>query len=179
MNKQKIKRMYDAICYYETLGYTNISAPYIVDENFIDITIPSSKSKFKVVDKFLVASAEQSFLNLHEKLDFNTYYCAYTPCFRDEKEDETHLLFFDKLELFKISEYFNEKMVKDAFEYFLMMGVKAEIQETKIGYDIIDSKTGIELGSYGFRRSEELNIGWNYGTGLAEPRLSIVLEKSK
>ena len=45
--------------------------------------------------------------------------------------------------------------------------------------DILDilSLDGIELGSYGFRK--HLDYGWVFGTGVAEPRLSIALDKLK
>jgi hypothetical protein len=44
-------------------------------------------------------------------------------------------------------------------------------------YDIVEAKTGIELGSYGIREHD--NLKWVFGTGLAEPRLSKVLRLIK
>ena len=51
--------------------------------------------------------------------------------------------------------------------------VKTDDERSDESYDI--ESNGIELGSYGIRQHE--NITWVYGTGLAEPRLSIAIKR--
>jgi hypothetical protein len=51
--------------------------------------------------------------------------------------------------------------------------VKTYDSRSDESYDI--ECNGVELGSYGVRHFE--NIDWIYGTGLAEPRLSTVMNK--
>jgi len=50
------------------------------------------------------------------------------------------------------------------------IGHKVELIETKDGYDL--EYDGIEIGSYGIRSCEYLK--WIYGTGIAEPRLTMI-----
>jgi len=59
-------------------------------------------------------------------------------------------------------------------EAFFERYLETEIVKTDIGYDIVSKKGGFELGSYGIRRCDYLE--WVYGTGIAEPRLSRVIQ---
>jgi phenylalanyl-tRNA synthetase alpha subunit len=124
---------------------------------------------------YLVASGEQGFIELMIRENLVGKYFTITPCFREEKYDELHLPYFMKLELID-TEVDNKKlpaMINDAKRFFDNY-LETKVIPTKDGYDIVSAKSNIELGSYGIRAYKEFL--WVYGTGVAEPRLSQVLE---
>lgn len=168
----------DAIQYYERLGYKYIDVPWLVSDEAMQITSPQGPRFFSTFAGNLVASGEQSFLEIRNKLTPGRYLCA-TPCFRDEpNHDYLHLQSFFKVELIKVLEPDEDKeccvqtMAADAFFFFSMYG-SPDYKKTEIGIDI--ELCGIEVGSYGYRKHGEFE--WIYGTGVAEPRLSQVLRK--
>jgi len=171
-------RLLSAITYYNSQGYKFINLDWTIDEKTSLITKPFNRKDFFVYDKVLVASGEQSFLELisNGKLEPGKY-CGITPCFRDENViDELHQNYFMKVELIDTLNP-NKKGLDNMItcaENFYSNYLKTrtlEIQDEM--YDILDDKNGIELGSYGTRCHK--NINWVFGTGLAEPRLSKVL----
>jgi len=109
-------------------------------------------------------------------------YQTTTPCFRDEKEynELTRVAFF-KTELI----WYKPEDTRAAFEmvlnnalacFFEISDVETfEAVETAEGYDIYCD--GVELGSYGVREMKEYGHVWVYGTGLAEPRFSILMRR--
>lgn len=145
-----------------------------------------------------VGSGEQSFIEIRNRLKEaievgevlgkrnGKFQCA-TPCFRRETYDKYHLPQFFKVELIDAfpenPDISMETMIADALGYFSQyvaspvgIGMKPEIVKTDVGFDIF--LDGIELGSYG-NRSVDLEGGkfwWTYGTGVAEPRLSTVIQ---
>lgn len=170
------KRLMSAITYYNACGYKYIDLDWCVDVETSAITKPIYKKDFYVNDKVLVASAEQSFLQMiiDGKLKPGKY-CGITPCFRDEKVDDLHGNYFMKVELIDTlhpNKGGLEQMLNCA-ELFYKDFIK--IKTIEIGDELydIESETGIELGSYGTRHYK--NIRWVFGTGLAEPRLSKAL----
>jgi len=178
----------DAVEYYQDNGYKLIDVPWTVPEDVIRITARQNINleNSKYLDKHLVGSAEQSFLHLMKtgKLTAGKY-CAITPCFRDDDEDDTHQKYFMKLELIHVtSEWWKwsnslETMIYDANNFFSLhvptAVIKTNDARSDESYDI--KSNNIELGSYGIRHHE--NTHWVYGTGLAEPRLSIVIDKNE
>lgn len=174
------QRLMSAIHYYSACGYKYIDLDWCVNEEISAITKPIYKKDFYVNDKVLVASAEQSFIQMiiDGKLKPGKY-CGITPCFRDEKVDELHSNYFMKVEL--IDTLHPNKGGLDIMLEIAQTFYKnyIRINTIEIGdnlYDI-ESKNGIELGSYGVRIHK--NIRWVFGTGLAEPRLSQALMKEK
>jgi hypothetical protein len=189
----------DALDYYQSLGYTYIEVPWLVDRCHNAATTPDGGPGVRAVGydsqeldcKSLVGSAEQSFISL---LDFGepSYgleqciyndrfkpgkYCAVTPCFRDEvKYDLYTRPYFMKVELFDNSVgYTYEILAMDAYNF--MLGNSSEydklrFKKTDAGVDIM--MNGIEMGSYGYRRWN--SFGWSYGTGIAEPRFSVTVK---
>lgn len=128
----------------------------------------------------MVASGEQSFLYLYNKGFLpKGQYQTVTPCFRDEQFDAYHTKYFIKNELIKTDSVELKSLhdvVEIAFEFFkhkLGNDVKIETVIQNKEYDISFDK--IELGSYGIRNCEFMS--WIYATGVAEPRLSRVMEK--
>lgn len=173
-----------AIFYYQNIGYKYIESPWIISPLVSNITKPCDRNDFYVGNDVLVASGEQSFLELiiRNEIDEGKY-MTYTPCFRDESVDELHKLYFHKIELIKWSinkDKINDEelmnTINDAVNFYSKY-IKVEILKTDIGYDIIDSKNKLELGSYGIRNYGDTY--WIYGTGCAEPRLSHIISKNK
>ena len=177
----------EALEYYQDQGYELIDVPWTVPKNVLKITTPEGVvfEDNKYLDKYLVGSAEQSFLQLvkSNQLPFGNY-CAVTPCFRNDEEDELHQKYFMKVELFSyVYKWWElnstlEMMILDAKTFMSMFTfgsakvVETENDRSKESYDI--EYNGIELGSYGIRKHE--NINWVYGTGLAEPRFSFATQ---
>lgn len=168
----------DSINYYENNGFKRIEAPWTVSEYIDNLTKPKDVLSFQLKhnDKCLVASGEQSFLYLYLK-EFlpKGQFQTITPCYRFESFDFSHTKYFMKNELIKtdvVTEYDLEKIVElcvNFYEKYLPIVVVIKHNE---GYDI--EWNGYELGSYGIRECEYLK--WIYGTGVAEPRFSKLIE---
>lgn len=171
---------------------SHISAPpmtYVVDyQGFVPVHMGAACGYTSPGTELCpVASAEQSFLQM--KMDdpnFGGKLVTMTPCFRNEPVlDELHHPYFMKVELInwdKTGREDMDKMIADArllFEERLWVDVVHNTDPDPLGvvaYDIVTTKTGIELGSYGIRTHPRIGR-WLYGTGLAEPRYSQAVEK--
>lgn len=174
------KKIYESIEFYTNLGYSRIESPWVVSVESILVTLPNGQIPMILNDNQngLVGSAEQSFIEMNKNglLPFGQIQSV-TPCFRDEKEDLYHQKWFIKNELIVTSEYGKltklqlESVISDAKSFFEKFVEKVEVVKTENGFDI--EYNGIELGSYGKRKSK--NFEWIYGTGCAEPRLSIAM----
>lgn len=175
--------LHNSIEYYKDKGYQRIEVPWMVSEYVDNITKPKGIPSFQIVhnSKCLVASGEQSFLELYMKryLPFGTFITV-TPCYRFEVRDDMHCKTFMKAELIKTDEV-NEtalmEMIHTALEFYKQYLPDAKVVKTDIGYDI-EVKIGdesYELGSYGIRKCDFLE--WIYGTACAEPRLSRLIKK--
>lgn len=194
------QRLNDALEYYtKVCRFTYLDVSWLVNEEISNITKPEDRKNFFVKDKVLVASAEQSFLQellSRDSLQYGENYVAITPCFRDEPViDDIHSLFFMKIELFANIESLKagyeilDLYIRLARSFFAKCGINTIVKSngeaffsadrvlSLASFDIIDEKTGIELGSYSFNKIlSEVNM-WVCGTGLAEPRFSVVLSK--
>lgn len=167
----------NSIKFYEDNGFNRIESPWTVTKSISAITKPEGKIDWEIngKNKVLVASGEQSFLYLYLKgfLPKGKYQTT-TPCFRDEVFDQYHTKYFIKNELIVTDNVNQEelhKMIKICKKFFEKeLKEDVEVRETEIGYDI--EVRGIEIGSYGIRGCEYLD--WIYGTGVAEPRLSMI-----
>jgi len=171
--------IHGAIEYYKSVGYEHIEAPWTVTKAVSGITKPPEGTDWVIEgkNKVLVASGEQSFLYLYLK-GFLPHgrFVAVTPCFRDEPFDLTHTKYFMKAELIDTldtSLYGLNTMVDNAMHFFIdVLGPDGlSLKRTdKLAYDI--EFHGQEIGSYGIRSCPYLK--WIYGTGVAEPRLSML-----
>lgn len=169
----------EAIHWYQSEGFDRIEGPWLVSEYADCATKPENVPSFKVEhnQKCLVASGEQSFLELNMKryLPSGAFQVT-TPCFRYEKRDALHCKTFMKTELIITDVVIHrelERMINVALTFFKRYIPGCKIVKTDIGYDIeID---GFELGSYGFREVD--GFKYIYGTGVAEPRFSRLIEK--
>ena len=175
-----------AVAAYERLGFRYVEVPWIVRPECVTATLPPGKIGFDTYGGTLVGSAEQSFAQMMAdgQLPYGRYVAA-SPCFRDE-EDETHQRTFFKVELICVlpqslvqlehgvaRQATIIEMTNLALGFFRSVpGAEgASAVGTPEGYDI--ELNGLELGSYGYREFD--GHYWVYGTGVAEPRLSMAL----
>jgi seryl-tRNA synthetase len=175
MNNIDYLKILNALDYYKNNGFEYVHLDWLVEEKISCMTKPEFCKDFFVKDKVLVASGEQSFLQLivDNKLPKGRY-VGVTPCFRDEVTlDLLHGQYFMKVELIDTLDVSVNSLcqILDISLNFFNQYLKCEswIIDT-VTFDIIDSKNHIELGSYGIRQHD--NIKWIYATGCAEPRLS-------
>ena len=172
----------NALNFYQGNGFTRIEVPWLVSEYVNDITKPTDKESYVVKhnNKALIASGEQGFLYQHLK-DYipKGRYVTATPCFRTDLFDEFHVKTFMKVELINsIEPTIDElhKMINTAMMFFQSLGLSVITKPIDdMQYDLeTETKSGIvELGSYGIRQTSF--IKWIYGTGVAEPRTTKIL----
>lgn len=184
-----------AIRHYNKAGFKYIEVPWIVSKESMIITAPLNVRLFSTFAGELVASGEQSFLEIRKELlkadGFPATYQCVTPCFRDEANpDELHLQYFIKNELIGINWHtFENKehipwallnyIIRKALDFFKKFAksedikvIDAPMPNSIVNRDIMIK--GIEVGSYGYRYIDD--FAWCYGTGCAEPRLSQVID---
>lgn len=177
---------FDADCYvrlgaaikaYEKLGYKYMDTPWTVSPEATYATYAGDASGYLTDDGYLVASGEQSFLDLI-KQGYGFKKCVtITPCFRVERPNETHRRQFMKVELYWEGEH-RDEVLNDAWE------VLNDLMDRPGSFDIVDNEkgeldielNGIEVGSYGIR--EFMGVTYTYGTGLAEPRFRVAMESA-
>lgn len=171
--------------YYLNKGYKRIETPWLVSEYIANLTKPEDSKEDYVIkrnDKHLIASGEQGFLYLilKEFLPKGKYQTT-TPCFRNESFDFTHSKYFMKTELINFectSLNCLKILIEDSKRFFLKYFDEKHIKVEKLeddSYDInlVFNDKVYELGSYGIRKHEF--VEYIYGTGIAEPRFSKVL----
>jgi len=177
--------MADAIAHYEKHGFQYLESPWAVSFPVVRITAPNDECVFGFSSGLaLVGSGEQSLLALIESgtIVEPGKYQTTTPCFRNEKEDKLHRKYFLKNELmaFRPSDPEAElgSILNLCVDYLSgsASGAKVEIvrSERPGEYDI--NVNGIEVGSYGIKTHRD--YAWVYGTGIAEPRMSLALAHS-
>lgn len=183
----------EAFCFYAGSGFDRVETPWLVSKPTSNITKPAAAEDCIVQynDKALVGSGEQGFLYQMIKGYLPPgRFQTITPCFRVEEQDLWHLKAFMKLELIDTKdtspstldyfigsalEFFGSKLGKYKNELIVVpinTGGGEKLSGEGIQKDIVFR--GIELGSYGIREHKYLK--WVYGTGLAEPRFSNVLQ---
>ena len=193
MNTIDYRNIADALEFYQGCGYTYVEVPWYVTREIMDITRPKYVPEdmdyyIPKNDKCLVASAEQSFLYLIVKGILQPgKYVGVTPCYRFEPINQLHRKVFMKVELIEFGGVNDivrknmDDMVFDAMSFFAdkLNGTITKVEKTPenslVGLDLEYSME--ELGSYGIRQHR--NMMWVYGTGCAEPRLSIIQSTDK
>lgn len=167
----------DAQDYYSDLGYADTAVSWVIPWESYSVTMPRAAQPYGTLGGYLVASAENSFLDLLRKGENPGRAQAFSPCFRDELFDELHSPYFLKVELFEgrlpPTAETALSVLADArgfFERYVSVDV---VQEGELSWDLVEARSGIELGSYGVR--EIPGYSWVYGTGVALPRLQQVI----
>ncbi len=177
------KLILDSLTHYEALGYKLIDVPQCVDIDVSAYTKPEQcKDIYHNGCKVYVASAEQSFIQLHKEGKLpNGKYVAVTPCCRDESTlDDLHYSSFLKVEVIHVGIANLYHVMLDAMR-FMHKYLDITYTETREGTDTMDvvhNYTNTEVGSYGVRKMMDGTI-YTYGTGLAEPRFSFCMAKEK
>lgn len=166
--------------YYASCGFKEVEVPWIINYDAYRTTKPGLARDFYTVDGYLNASGEQSFIMmLQSGVKLGRNFCI-TPCFRNEEVfDEIHYQYFFKVELIdmNVSEDNLRAMItvaKKFFEQYVPVNIVQTDDEGR-AFDIVDKQHGIELGSYGIRNVD--GFSWIYGTGVALPRLDVVIGK--
>lgn len=169
--------------HYTRLGFQDLPQPWVASHRAIHATLPTGAASTTLNDgQILVGSAEQAFIDcmLAGRMRPGRWQ-ATTPCFRREPVfDALHHPYFMKLELIdympESAEAALESMVRQvscALDNLLPIGgVAIQTEKTEIGWDL--TLRGQEIGSYGIR--EHAGHQWVYGTGIAEPRFTTLLE---
>jgi seryl-tRNA synthetase len=177
----------NAVENYKEHGYRYVESPWFVEREIMEITCPDEDRVFYMKDypsNGFVGSAEQGLLSLRYKKKLaDGWYVSAGPCFRlEEKLDTYHQYQFFKVELLC---FFKEEDTKDrvldtlicnAIDFMETYKAKLDIRETSEGLDL--EINGIEVGSYGTRYHEKIGW-WGYGTGIAEPRFTQALTRSR
>jgi len=175
----------EALRFYSSKGYVPIDVPLVVDMDVSEHTKPKGVPELyhgKVGDdhKVYIASAEQSFIQLHKEGKLpNGKYMAVTPCYRHERfTSNTHYLMFMKLELIVVGgitfgncDDIIENVADDAREFYSKQGHYVTEWNNDNEIDLTN-RHNVELGSYGYRRMLD-GTGYVYGTGCAFPRISL------
>lgn len=193
-------RLAHASVFYTSVGFRYIDTPWFVQQKVDHATKPPFvKSIHHHVSALnhtfhFAASGEQSFLQKQYDYAKNGFpplrgrWQTITPCFRDEAEiSELRRLGFMKLELIEWENVNKDNLadiIGKAHEFFsqhIDCYVVNNDQIGEYGKDIVSSKLGIELGSYGVRENKigDYQMAWIYATGLAEPRLSVAIQKER
>lgn len=172
-----------AVDFYTKEGFEYYELPWHVSRETHSLI--SQKRAHETFDGCLVGSAEQSFVQIMLDGNFPSVHgIGVTPCFRDDTPGKLHKREFMKVELFIGGRRENFDIEGDGIN-FPQLWLDQVIRSAKFFFDSIDTQelkrvqtedgwdmtsNGIEIGSYGVRRSPT-HI-WVYGTGLAEPRWS-------
>lgn len=165
--------------YYAKNGFLDTQTPWLVGEQAYMSTCPPDAPLWRSpLGLFHVASAEQGFIEMMiDGEPIPKWAQSTTPCFRAEPEfDAIHKPYFYKLELYSAVASKEEalRLLGCAKKFFASLGAETvTVQTSETSWDLNHRRTGIELGSYGYRSFKTHK--WTYGTGLAQPRLSYVL----
>jgi seryl-tRNA synthetase len=174
---QDNRLFYQAVKHYDReheIEYLHY-VPTAVDVECIKATASIDRATYAGNDKWLVGSAEQSFLQLikDEQIQPGRYQ-AITECFRphDKGVSPLHHGIFRKLELISIDCDGDElsslcQAAKACFKELAPYS-KTVLVVTNEGFDL--RINGIEVGSYGRRQFR--GVPYVYATGLALPRFT-------
>lgn len=190
------RNLADALDFYIDRGYAYVpEAPWHVGKEAYYATRPASSTDVHYFEnkhgaisfpangadnRFLVASGEQSFLQMMiDGQELKKHICV-TPCFRADRYDAWHQPWFMKAELINAQDVDAGHVigiVHDAATFFERFFSIRIVQVSECSYDIVEKGTRAELGSYGLR--DRIICGkryrWIYGTACAEPRLSTAI----
>lgn len=171
----------EALSHYGSYGYEyRKDAPWYVGRQAYYATKPPGAPDILILpeDRYMVASGEQSFLQMLLGGERLPRAMCITPCFRIEDYDELHRPYFMKVELivtYGVVPSQLHEMIECANNFFEGYLDTSVVQTGPQAFDIVSKVGGIELGSYGIR--EVLGFRYIYGTGCAEPRLSYTMDK--
>ena len=167
-----------AVEYYKSRGFRYVEVPWAVPKKIIDMTF-NGIPRWACEEGTLVASAEQSLLSMIDQFKEGEPIVAVSPCFRYEPVlDDLHQTTFMKVELFSKGTNW-EYLMTSAHKNFYGQGLDCDPQAQPDSEHYVTQTdliaNNIEVGSYGYREIQ--GHTWSYGTGWAEPRMSVVMNK--
>lgn len=192
------KELLEAARERNIINWENISAAikyYQKDFKYIEVpwTVSKEATKYTWKDEALecqagdlIGSAEQGFIDLAiNKLlpeEGESGFVSASPCFRIEPQyDQLHHITFFKVELYSCRDNAEGMMLKAKKMFDYTLGKRTRVVDQGTGNwvwqkDLILDINGneIELGSYGYRNINGMK--WSYGTGWAEPRMSLAFK---
>lgn len=195
LNRDSLHLMDSAIELLCQQGFIFVDLPWVVQRQYSDATRPPTAQDFETPMGSLVASGEQSFLQMWVRGELPPMqkgalgYVGWTPCFRDEPVlDQLHQTMFLKVEWFVPETFSRSPDLPKLME--IQMGVfrnlathylSTSYREVKNALTIVKmdngsydiNACGIEIGSYGRRGFD--SHSYAYGTGLALPRFTTAL----
>ncbi len=193
LNLDSLKLLHTALNLLSVQGFEFIDLPWAVHRVYSDATRPEGHKDFATPIGSLVASGEQSFLQMWGRgelpfLKGTPGYVGWTPCFRDEPIlDEFHQSCFLKVEWFVPNPQDPTHLLSALLDMqqatfcALAQGLGVPYQTTRSRMQVAQTASdtydinvcGIEVGSYGLRTFR--NDPYLYGTGLALPRFTTAL----
>lgn len=184
MNPLSWTRLAAAMEFYSGYGFKYVDVPWIVDHAAMFTTPPERGvyaecigSSHTPTDGYLIGSGEQGFIDLIQAgVTPPTLAMTCTPCFRDEEShDDITRPYFMKVELASFDPLKGHIWMAEIARKFMMRFGRAIMQvSTDIGVDL--QMGGVEVGSYGNRLVPDWGE-FSYGTGLAEPRFTALLNR--
>lgn len=192
MNYENIGK---ALKHFTSRGYVYFpDAPWEVDREAYYGTKPSDAGPDVIIsrgasDRYLVASGEQSFMQMLLDGRFIKRGICVTPCYRQDRLDGWHRQYFMKAELINADDPSRENLVQmlhEASAFFETFLTTKIIETGEDQFDIVAKYSRVELGSYGIRHWQRATTDeplrrpftWIYGTACAEPRLSMACSLS-
>jgi len=195
LDTDSLALMHGALNLLSSVGFTFVDLPWAVYSMYSDATRPKDARDFETPLGSLVASGEQSFLQMWNRRELppllsSLGYVGWTPCFRDEPvHDELHQGAFLKVEWFvpfpKDPGNELQALLEIQKVVFISMAqmVGVDLDTAKAGIEVEQTDThaydinvgGIEIGSYGLRYF--MGGIYLYGTGLALPRFNVAFAK--
>lgn len=189
ISPEALIRLAHIIHLWQSTDAQYVQLPWMASQEALGATRPPERvpnTDIQTSFGYLVASGEQSFMDMVPQLKANQLYVGWTPCFRHEPSfDATHHYYFMKAEAFVRCSASQVSSEVDRVRNIAMLGFETllrlsnttaqlEFRQTAIhAYDI--ECNGVEVGSYGCRNYKGQT--YVFGTALAEPRWSEALIK--
>lgn len=189
-----------ALEFYQQHNYVYMEdAPWVVSKEAALATKPQEANEILLQNplagvqkdhRHLVASGEQSFLQMMlDDRQIKRAVCL-TPCYRDEATtNHWKHPYFMKVELIRADDPSPGNlahMISHAVAFFEQFVRVKVVQTGPDAFDILEQSLPVELGSYGIREVtfpekyvKDRKFKWIYGTGCAEPRLSSAVTRSR
>lgn len=174
---------------YAGRGFVDLPQPWVASQRAMEATLPpGAVATVLHGEDLLVGSAEQAFIDrMIQGVLSPGKWQTITPCFRREPiYDALHHPYFVKLELIHYMPENPERALQEMLEiaqnalqdrvryHSLIHKLQITRERTEIGWDL--NLLGHEIGSYGIRQFEGHH--WVYGTGLAEPRFTTLIDRA-
>lgn len=167
-----------ALDFYRARGYLEIPTPWSVSEQAIRVTYPEGDVTSQG-GGLLVGSAEQGFLELALRGVLPSgFLVSAGPCFRNDRVDPARCSYphFFKVEIWGPFGA-DARLFRDARDFHARYVHPHPVKRRISGEEIDLEINGVEVGSYGSRRHQD--IAWSFGTGLAEPRASFAASQAR